>query len=191
MGHKIFVSYKYSDSDVRHIKGESWESNTVRNYVDVLQEKLGESNQIYKGESDDEDLSQLSDETIWQKLRDRIYDSTLTIVLISKTNAMLAVVIPDKNDSYQYYTYMNNCCNTKCRTLLTNTLFKILHKNMFNSKNPNISDCQNGSKIYHGDSSYICSVEWDTFTNDMDLYINKAYEIQDNIDDYEIYKEVE
>jgi hypothetical protein len=109
----------------------------------------------------------------------------------SKTNAMLAVVIPDKNDSYQYYTYMNNCCNTKCRTLLTNTLFKILHKNMFNSKNPNISDCQNGSKIYHGDSSYICSVEWDTFTNDMDLYINKAYEIQDNIDDYEIYKEVE
>lgn len=229
MGHKIFISYKYADSDVRHITGESWETNTVRDYVDVLQEKLSESNQIYKGESDGEDLSQLSEETIWQKLRDRIYDSTLTIVLISKnmkdpykleknqwipreisyslketsrkdssgnsitskTNAMLAVVIPDRNDSYRYYTYINSCCDTKCRTLLTNTLFKILRENMFNLKSPNTSDCQSGSRIYHGDSSYIPSVEWDTFINDMDTYIDKAYEIQDNIDDYEIYKEVD
>lgn len=229
MGHKIFISYKYADSDVRHITGESWETNTVRDYVDVLQEKLSESNQIYKGESDGEDLSQLSEETIWQKLRDRIYDSTLTIVLISKnmkdpfkleknqwipreisyslketsrkdssgnsitskTNAVLAVVIPDRNDSYRYYTYINSCCDTKCRTLLTNTLFKILRGNMFNLKSPNTSDCQSGSRIYYGDSSYIPSVEWDTFINDMDTYIDKAYEIQDNIDDYEIYKEVD
>ena len=230
MGYKIFISYKYADSDVRHIAGEWWETNTVRDYVDVLQEKLSESNQIYKGESDGEDLSQLSEETIWEKLRDRIYDSTLTIVLISKnmkdpykleknqwipreisyslketsrkdssgnsitskTNAMLAVVIPDRNDSYQYYTYINNCCDTKCRTLLTNTLFKILQKNMFNLKNPNTSDCQSGFKIYYDDDcSYIPSVEWDTFINDMDTYIKKAYEIQKNIDDYEIYKEVD
>jgi len=229
MGHKIFISYKYADSDVRHITGEWWETNTVRDYVDVLEEKLSESNQIYKGESDGEDLSQLSEETIWQKLRDRIYDSTLTIVLISKnmkdpyklernqwipreisyslketsrkdssgnsvtskTNAMLAVVIPDRNGSYRYYTYMNSCCETGCRTLLTNTLFKILRKNMFNLKNPNTSDCQNGSRIYYGDSSYIPSVEWDTFINDIDTYIEKAYEIREKIDDYEIYKEVD
>jgi hypothetical protein len=229
MGHKIFISYKYADSDVKHITGEYWETNTVRNYVDKLQEKLGESNQINKGESDGEDLSQLSEETIWQKLRDRIYDSTLTIVLISKnmkdifkaeknqwipreisyslketsridssgnsvtskTNAMLAVVIPDRSGSYRYYTYMNNCCDTKCRTLLTNTLFTILRKNMFNLKEPDKSDCQSGSTIYHGDSSYITSVEWDTFINDVDTYINKAYEIQDNIDNYNICKEVE
>lgn len=29
-------------------------------------------------------LSQLSEETIWEKLKNRIYDSTLTIVMLSK-----------------------------------------------------------------------------------------------------------
>ena len=116
------------------------EGSTVRDYVDKIEETLksDESDHIYKGESDGEDLSYLSDDTIWQKLRNRIYDSTLTIVMISpnmrnrykkekqqwipreisyclkevsridkngtpvksKTNAMLAVVVPDKNNDY-------------------------------------------------------------------------------------------
>ena len=62
---------------------------------------------------------------------------------------------------------------------------------MFNIKNPNKSECDNNSTIYYGDSSYIPSVEWDTFINDIDTYIDKAYEIQDNIDNYNIYKEVD
>ena len=144
MGHKIFVSYKFADDDVYNITN-SMEGSTVRDYVDKIEETLksDESDHIYKGESDGEDLSYLSDDTIWQKLRNRIYDSTLTIVMISpnmrnrykkekqqwipreisyclkevsridkngtpvksKTNAMLAVVVPDKNNDYSYYTY--------------------------------------------------------------------------------------
>ncbi|MCH4183781.1 MAG: TIR domain-containing protein, partial [Prevotella sp.] len=85
MGHKIFVSYKYADNDVNHITGNDWETNTVRNYVDKLEEYLQDSSEhIYKGESDGEDLSKLSEDAIWDKLKDRIYDSSLTIVMISK-----------------------------------------------------------------------------------------------------------
>lgn len=83
MGKKIFVSYKYHDTEVKSLTTSIWGSN-VRDYVDLLEEKLDSSNHIYKGESDNEDLSIYSEDTIWEKLKNRIYDSTITIVMISK-----------------------------------------------------------------------------------------------------------
>jgi len=229
MGRKIFVSYKYADCDVNHIIGEWYENNTVRDYVDKLEEYLKDkSEHIYKGESEGEDLSTLSEETIWEKLKDRIYDSTLTIIMISKnmkeawkadknqwipreisyslkevsrkdskgneitskTNAVLAVVIPDSDNSYKYFTYKNNCCDSGCVTFLRSNLFDIHKKNMFNIKNKNCKECSDGSIVYYGDSSYIVTVKWDDFINDIDSYIDKAYELQESIENYEIFKEV-
>lgn len=88
MGRKVFISYKYADSNVKDITGVSsiWNPCTVRNYVDKLEELIKDKTEhIYKGESDGEDLSQLSDATIWNKLKNRIYDSTL--MLYSLKNA--------------------------------------------------------------------------------------------------------
>ena len=230
MGRKIFISYKYADNNVKHISDEWYKTDTVRTYVDKLEEYLIDSSEhIYKGESDGEDLSTLSDDTIWEKLKDRIYDSSLTIVMISpnmreafisdkeqwipwevsyslkeisrkssngtpitsRTNAMLAIVLPDQNNSYSYYTYKNICCTDTCRTLRTDTLFNILRKNMFNIKNSSTKDCTSGSTIYYGESSYIPSVLWDDFIADAETYIKKAYELQDNIENYLIYKDVQ
>lgn len=80
--HKIFVSYKYADNTVQHL--DNTYNTTVRDYVDRLQDHIENiDGAINKGEKDDEDLSKLTDDTIWEKLKDRIYDSTLTIVMIS------------------------------------------------------------------------------------------------------------
>ena len=77
MGRKIFVSYKHEDMSVLPIGSD----NTARAYVDELIE-LFEDDDIYKGEGD-EDLSSFKDETIKSHLRDKIYDSSVTLVLIS------------------------------------------------------------------------------------------------------------
>lgn len=217
MGRKIFVSYKYADNRVRMINGKY--DTKVRDYVDILQEEIGEEH-INKGEKDGEDLSDFKESTIASKLRDKIYDSSVTIVLISKnmkqyyaleedqwipweisyslkehtrngrtsaTNAVLAVVLPDEYGSYSYYIEENSCGNCTCRMLNTPILFKILQKNMFNQKNKIVKECSTKT-VYTGNSSYIYSVKWDDFIEDVNKHIDIAVEINENIDDYEIYK---
>jgi hypothetical protein len=87
MANKVFVSYKYNDDNVFALKSE-WnemsDPTTVRSYVSELEDRFNNSGYvIYKGESDGEDLSKLSEDQIWEKLKDRINDSTVTIVMIS------------------------------------------------------------------------------------------------------------
>lgn len=219
MGKKIFVSYKYLDSQVLPLKGIT--NTTARHYVDSLSKRLEYGDHIYKGENDGEDISSLEDSTIGSKLGDKIFDSTVTIVLISKgmrenkpdkeqwipweisyslkeqsregqrskTNAVLAVVLPDENAKYDYFLVRNETCNSI--TYRVDTLFEILNKNMFNlkDKEKNMREC-NGSKIYEGYHSYIYSVKWEHFISNINHYIDLALEIRKNINEYELIKAV-
>ena len=224
-GKKVFISYKHADTDV--LKLPNIFNTTARDYVNVLQEMFEETPHIYKGEEDDNDLSRFKDSTIESKLRNKIYDSTVTIILISNnmwdktypeddqwipweisyslkeykregraslSNALLAVVLPDKNGSYDYYIQENTCATCNCRSLSTYKLFRMLRKNMFNIKKSKEqrSNCANhadDSKPYIGQSSYVCSVKWADFSIDdtsIYKYLKIALDVNEKINDYDI-----
>ncbi len=175
------------------------------------------------GEGSDEDLTGYSDDYIYEHLKDKIYPTSLTIVLISPemkvphrydksqwipweiyysiyqayrqgrvshTNAILAVVLPDKYGSYSYMVEQKYCCPTGCKLLHTDKLFTILQKNMFNQKDKNKMDCTVGDEVYRGMCSYIPMVKWSDFVQNMDLYIWQAEYTRDNIQDYKMHRSV-
>lgn len=188
MAKKIFVSYKYADKDVEPIGFDY--STTARDYVTKLQSQMKRLQYgINKGEKDDEDLSYLSEDTIWSKLKDRIYDSSLTIVLISPnmkeygkheysqwipweisfslrettrndrtshSNAIVSIILPNCNGSYEYFKSMKH--------------FNILKSNI--------------------DNGYIEVVKWSDFLRHPQYYINKAKERKANTPKYKIIKSV-
>lgn len=222
MGKKIFISYKFSDKNVYPLSGHTWDNpTTVRSYVDALENYFGHTDNIYKGESNDEDLSWYSEDTIWEMLKKRIFDSSVTIVMISPnmrittksdksqwipwevsfslkettrndktshTNALLAIVLPDKNGSYDYYLTQTSCGSTIHHT---DILFNIIRENKFNKKKTDKYTCNYcGCVHYKGECSYIEAVKWNDFIESPDYYINKAVQRQENKDLFDIKKEV-
>lgn len=223
MGSKVFVSYKYKDSNVHPIGGNP--NTIVRDYVNLVEDYFGQTRDVYKGEHDDEDLSELSDDTIWEKLKDRIYDSSVTIVMISPnmrqqyrtdksqwlpwevsyslkeiergdktshSNAMLAVVLPDRNGSYRYFIEETHCVGCSCICYKTDTLFRILGSNMFNKKQMQRVPCNLGKVMYETAilPSYIPIFKWDCFYDDIKNCIGTANFIKSRIDDYNVVKEI-
>lgn len=221
MGYSIFVTYKYSDNQVLALPGVSG-ITTARNYVDALEKLITSEDHIYKGEDDGESMHSLQDSTIASKLGDKIFYSSVTIILISKgmknlflpekdqwmpweisyslkeqsregrtskTNAMLAVVVPDQIGSYGHFFTDNPACNSI--TWNTGNVFQIMRENMFNVKDQetNTRHC-NGNKIFQGQASYIHTVKWDDFKSNVNYYIEIANGLKQNMDKYDIVKTI-
>lgn len=227
MARKVFVSYKYADESVAKLQGSyfeevngQWKWNTrltkVRDYVDSLQETIGQDN-INLGEKDDESLADFSDKHIETSLKGKIRQSSITIVLISKgmkteeneadqwipwevsyslrtvpsgsntkqMNAILGIVLPDETGTYEWYYKSNDFCN--CITNYTGKLFKILKDNTFNILDKKFREC-GGRKIYINDEpSFFKTVKWDAFMSSHNYYINKAIEIKNNKNAYDLH----
>lgn len=184
---KIFISYKYNDKYVRQNKSlniNDWllevdDGNylTARDYVNYLMEKVLTDHQN-KAEEDDDDLSSLTEEVIQQKLYDRIYDSTVTIILISKnmreageeklqwipreTSYSLREKTRQDRTSYtngvlavvlpdENGKYDHAVLHKPCgvRSWQTPSFFKIIRKNMFNRFEKNQTLCSSCFGYHH------------------------------------------
>ena len=214
MARNVFVSYKYADENVQHLYGHI--PTKARHYVDEIEKLLAEEDHIYFGEHDGEDLSNWSEDAIWRELKDRIFPTTITIVLISPNmkecgkydksqwipweisyslretirgdrkshrNAILAVVLPDRQGSYEYALRSNTCCAMGCTTYFRDWMFTIIKENLFNRKHPDTSECQKNSNIlWYGEYNYIPMVRWDYFKSHVSSLIERAERIKE---DYE------
>jgi len=212
----VSYKYKDENVPPKLLKTILGEPTIVRDYVNELQTVLDKEDHINLGEKDNESLQDFSDGYIESSLKKKIYRSSITIVMISKgmvtsnlvekdqwipweiayslrvvkredstskMNAVLGIVLPDKNNSYDWLLTKNVGCN--CTTYHTNKLFSILSSNMFNMKDPVETECE-GLKIHHGEFSFIKTVQWDVFKENCNHYLDKAIEIRDNKELYNI-----
>lgn len=219
MGRNVFVSYKYGDRDVRQFIG-SEHRTTSRDYVNVI-ESILEDTEIYyyKGEYDGEDLSDLDYKTIESKLADKMFYTSITIVLItprmfenveeieqwipweisyslrnkkrmcgnSNTNAILAVVIPDRNGSYRYAMYSNG----DSTFIKRKAFFEIILQNMCNRKDTDHYEDMHGNPMYVEGESYIALARWDDFYEDPEYYLELALTNRGEWEQFNIVKRID
>lgn len=188
MAHKTFISYKFS------------EAKCLRN--DIIK-ALGDDAKYYQGEtSDSPDLTDTSTENIKKNLKDMIFDTTVTIVIISphikeskwidweieyslkkvtrnnRTSSIngIVAVIQKINNSYDWFeTQGTNCHGNPTLSYHMEKVYDIISKNHFNS-NPQKWHCDNCKTYDYLNGSYIAFVEEEYFLNDPQKYIENAYE---------------
>ena len=192
MGRKVFVSYKYADTSVAPVLNSyhGYNTTTVRDYVDIIENRMGNTNcAYYKGERNNQDLSYLTEDMIWEKLKDKIYDSSVTIVLIS----------PNMREIYRYdedqwipweisYSLRNQSRNG--RISYSNALLFVILPNSYGS----YSYYQSSSlfKIMRDNISnnYAEVVQWNSFNSNMEYYIERAVTKKNTVSDHNIVKTI-
>jgi hypothetical protein len=200
MARKTFVSYKYSEA---------------RDLRDAIIDALGDDATYYQGEtSESPDLTDTSTENIKRNLRDMIYDTSVTIVVISphvnnskwidweieyslkeitredrtsRTNGLVGVIMKC-NGGYDWIvshsSYDDGC---KPRLIDDSKLYPIIKNNRFNL-HPPVYTCEHCKTVDSLSGSYISLIEEGEFLKDPSKYIENAYDKSTRLDDYKICK---
>ncbi|MCQ2078923.1 MAG: TIR domain-containing protein [archaeon] len=204
MGRNYFVSYKYHDRNVRQIGHIV--NTTARDYVDLLTRELSDTELNYRGEKDGDDLTEYAPEYIQKTLSDRIFYTSVTIVLVSAgmkvpnlhedkqwipweiayslrnksrttgTSYMNAVLAVALPDKQGRYEYAMRTSNG-VTVVNTKNLFQIINRNMFNGRD--------------GKSSYICLCKWDNFIRKPEYYLDIALQNRSNWQDFNMVKTID
>jgi hypothetical protein len=202
MARKTFISYKYS------------EASGLR---DTILKKLGNDSQFYQGETaDSPDLTDTTAENIKNNLKDMIFASSVTIVIISpemknsrwidweieyslkeitredrtsRTNGVVGVIMKYNGGYGWLVSYTTNPDGCQSRAIDTNYLYPIINKNRFNLNTENKFSCPTCKTYSILNGSYFALIDQDTFLSDPEQYIENAYEKSNQIENYSISKE--
>lgn len=201
MARKTFISYKYSES---------------RNLRDRIIDALGEDASYYQGEtSNSDDMSDETNQRITEVLKDMIFDTSVTIVILSpkmteshwidweieyslkaitrgeKTSHTNGVVAVIKKIDGGYSWFKSNGCNCHGSSTVSydmSNVFNIISNNHFNS-NPPQWHCKDCKTYDYLNGSYIAFIEEDDFLENPQKFIENAYnKSQNNGDGYSLQK---
>lgn len=192
MAHKTFISYKHSEAqDLR----------------DRIIESLGDDATFYNGErSDSPDLTDTTTENIKKNLSDKIYDTSVTIIIISPNmkeskwieweieyslkeitrknrtshiNGLVGVIMKSDGDYSWFKIKSENSHGTTTFSYKMDKTFDIISKNHFNS-NPKKWHCSKCETYDYMNGSYITFVEEEDFLKNPKKYIDNAYDKSEN-----------
>lgn len=192
MAHKTFISYKYSEA---------------QGLRDDIITALGEDASYYQGEtSDSPDLTDTSTDNIKKVLKDMMYDTSVTIVIISPnmkksewidweieyclksitrkdrtshTNGVVGVIMKHNGGYSWLKTTSNNDDGCTSSSYDSSKMYDIINNNRFN-QNPKVYSCDNCKTVNSLTGSYIALVEEEDFLNDPQKYIDNAYDKSEN-----------
>lgn len=201
MARETFITYKYSEAT---------------NLRDRIIEKLGAHASYYKGETaESPDLTGSSVQAIKENLKNMIFGTSVTIVVVSpnlknsnwvdweieyslkeykrgtttsKTNGIIGVIMK-VNGSYDWLVYnQTNSDGCTSRNFHNYKLYNIINNNRFNLNTETRFSCPNCKTYNSLFGSYIALIEEDKFLDDPDFYIENAYDKSKIIGSYDLSK---
>lgn len=192
---------------MRRVNEKDYNNRAEYEYAQRKHEFFIEDATYYKGEtSESPDLTDTSTENIKKNLKDMMYDTSVTIVILSPnmkeskwidweieyclkditrkdrtshTNGVVAVIMKVDN-SYEWFKKSGtNCHGSSTVSYELDKVFDIISQNHFNS-NPEQWHCDKCKTYDWLNGSYITFVEEETFMDDPEKYINNAYDKSEN-----------
>jgi len=199
MARKTFISYKYSEA---------------KELRDTIVQKMGDDAKFYTGEtSDSPDMSDSTTESIKETLKDMMYRTSVTIIIISpnmtqsewidweieytlkqikrgdltsRANGLLGVIMK-YNGSYDWLisrtTKQDGCT---ARSFNESLLYDIITKNRFNRKGAEKYSCTTCKTFDWLQGSYMSLIDEETFLKDLDKYIENAFDKSQIITDFDL-----
>ncbi|GGJ13611.1 TIR domain-containing protein [Paenibacillus hunanensis] len=202
MARKTFISYKYSEAKITR---------------DRIIDALGDDARFYTGEtSASPNLTDKKTDTIKNHLKEMIFNTSVTIVVISpniklskwmdweleyslknttredrtsSSNGIIGVIQEINGDTNWISKYVNNPDGCRSRYLDTKLMYDIINENRFNCKTPKFV-CAQCKTINDLEGSYISLIDEKKFLYEPAKYIENAYNKSKRINDFNIIKSI-